>query len=142
MDSFWKKVGDVLETFWFWRVSGDILVTFWRHFGIWMVFGDILGSFWILFGNCRYHNCTPVPTFLSVSLCVCSPAQRRRTNRIRQVGFPAMFDRLASPILERIWVNVPHMKTLIARILKLLLLLLNTTTDGCNIALNFYARDF
>ena len=61
MDSFWEKVGDFLETFWFWRVFGDILVTFWRHFGIWMVFGDILESFWIHFGNLRYHNWTLVP---------------------------------------------------------------------------------
>ena len=33
------------------------------------------------------------------------------------------FKLIASPILERFWVNVPHMKALVARIPKLILLL-------------------
>ena len=61
MDSFWKKVGYFLETFWFWILFGEILETFRRHFGIWIVFGDFFDSFWRLFGNFGDHLCTLVP---------------------------------------------------------------------------------
>ena len=61
LNSFWKNVGEFLETFWFWILFGEILETFRRHFGIWIVFGDIFDTFWIHFGNCRDHLCTLVP---------------------------------------------------------------------------------
>ena len=53
LNSFWKKVGEFLETFWFWILFGEILETFRRHFGIWIVFGDIFDTFWRHFGNLR-----------------------------------------------------------------------------------------
>ena len=59
----------------------------------------------------------------AVSLCRQSRLPEGGGKIDRACGFLITFDRLASPILERFWVNVPHMKALVTRIQNLLLLL-------------------